>query len=355
MLIKCKKIFVILGDDCNLSCRYCIQNGIKKRGKKVKPQKEVIEWIDKECALTDKTVEVCFFGGEPLLYFDAIKEFVGYHKAENVHFTVITNGKALSAEMVNFFNAHNVGVGISWDGENSHYTRGYDVFDEKTGNKENVLSLNGLGVSAVISSKAYPYDVLKSMQEIDDEYYAIHKSHISPHTDFIFGCNLPDKKMSDLDYGKLKSQVKEIMKEYDRFLKGETVSPCVVQWVANYFENYLSSMSSDSPYCQNGKQILNVDLNGNLYFCHNTREIIGTIYSREDRYLARVKALESMERKQKEDCSKCPVHGVCNICCKLIPKDKVEDCYCKIRREAFSPISDYINNDLAKYAKGGIL
>lgn len=355
MLSPCQRIFVILGDDCNMGCKYCIQHPIVRKQIKKDIDEDVIKWIDEEAKISNRMIDVCFFGGEPLLYFDSIKKIVGYHKSKNIQFRMITNGKALTREMVEFFNSHNVGLNISWDGYNVKETRGYDVFDKEHGNRENIMALDNLGINAVISSKTYPYDALKAMQEIDDEYYEIHHSHIYVHTDFIFGCNLPDPSMEDIDYEKLNDQIKKILKEYDGFVRGGKADHCIIEWMSFYLEGYLWAMSHDeSPYCQNARGILNVDTKGNLYFCHNTRDIIGTIKSKNERYFARVDALESRVNEQKEMCQKCYSYKMCRMCCKLIPKDKIEDHYCKIRREALAPLVDYVEKTLKKYSKEGI-
>lgn len=356
MLRKCGKIFVILGNGCNLSCRYCIQHGIQRKQIKTSVHPDVLKWIDYEAELCDGILDVCFFGGEPLLYFDAIKQFVTCHKRKNLRYHLITNGKALTREMVDFFNSHNVYLTVSWDGDNVLETRGYDVFDDSNGKKDLLFALDDLCVTGVVSSKNYPYDMLKAMQRIDDEYFAVHGSHINVNTDFIFGCNIPDKSLEDIDYEKLDRQVKAIIEEYDRFAKGGEADPCIIQWMTRYLDIYLSYLKDPTfrPYCQNGKRILNVDIKGNLYLCHNTRDLLGTIYSRRDRYDARLEALEGNQEEQGKICEKCTALKACRIVCKLIPFKEREAHYCKLRRAVFTPIVEYVENTLGKYAKEGI-
>lgn len=352
MLRKTKQIFVILGDDCNMACRYCIQHPIVRTQKKAELNPDLLRWIDDTAALTDDMLSICFFGGEPLLYYDTIRKMVGYHKAKNVQYHMITNGRALTREMVDFLNSHNVGLNVSWDG-NGTVTRGYDVFEH---NRDNILALNCLSLNSVISSKSYPYDILKAMQSIDDEYYAVHHNHIGVHTDYIFGCNLPDPSLENIDYGKLDEQMDAILEEYDRYVRGGDVGHCLAEWMTGQLQTYLWSMEHPGidPYCQNGRDILNVDPQGNLYYCHNTREIIGSIYSNTDRYLARVDALESGIDRQREVCRGCKAYPLCRMCCKLIPPDQMEDHYCKLRRFIFTKIIHYIETNLAQYAKEGV-
>lgn len=81
--------------------------------------------------------------------------------------------------------------------------------------------------------------------------------------------------------------------------------------------------------------------------------MIGTIWSRNDRYISRVDALESGVEKQKAVCRQCPAYKLCRICCKLIPPEKREDHYCRLRRAVFAPMAEYIEHTLAGYAKEG--
>ena len=46
-------------------------------------------------------------------------------------YRVISNGKELNNQIVNFFNKHNIVVTLSWDGEKSKENRGFDVIQEK--------------------------------------------------------------------------------------------------------------------------------------------------------------------------------------------------------------------------------
>ena len=53
-------------------------------------------------------------------------------------------------------------------------TRGYDVFAGKEKRKL-LLCIEQLGLSAVLSSKAYPLQILEDFQSISDDYYKIHE------------------------------------------------------------------------------------------------------------------------------------------------------------------------------------
>jgi uncharacterized protein len=83
--------------------------------------RQVIEFIFRH-APPDETIEIGFFGGEPLLEFELIKtitEMILEHPSYNrapVEFTVVTNGTIFSDEMPDFLTRNDFGFGISCDG-----------------------------------------------------------------------------------------------------------------------------------------------------------------------------------------------------------------------------------------------
>lgn len=345
MNYQCKKIFVILGSSCNLSCKYCMQHPIVNTPCPADANPDVVKWIDDISSGKDTPIEVCFYGGEPLLYFGAIKEVVGLSRSNNIMWSIITNGKSITEDVVDFFNAHDFHVAVSWDGSDVKNTRGYDVIKE---NLNNVISIDNLCLTGVATSKTYPFDILKSMQKVDDLYYPVHKKHIGVNIDFVFGHGIVDPEMCKLDKTEVEKQMRGILNEYDRYVRGLDASPVIVQWVTRYLELYVRIHGKDiNPYCQNGLNVLNVDLDGNLYLCHNNRTVIGNIHEPTVRYVERWKRIGNVERR-KSLCNQCRVRDVCGQFCRLAEENVGEKYWCGIRKLILPPMVDYIENQLQK-------
>ena len=94
--------------DCNLACRYCIEDGVKKSiYMDAKGARRVADWlINRVLQLNVKRFTVLFYGGEPLLnpkpmhyIAERLHKFAREH---NVHFgfAITTNGTALGSETV---------------------------------------------------------------------------------------------------------------------------------------------------------------------------------------------------------------------------------------------------------------
>ena len=102
-----KKITLKLGGACNLSCINCHCEPSNY------PLKDsTLNW------LKDQRVSQIFFsGGEPLLYMEDIRrtvEFLG----SGIKYKLVTNGTLLTKELVDWFNANNIAVFVSYDGAN---------------------------------------------------------------------------------------------------------------------------------------------------------------------------------------------------------------------------------------------
>ncbi len=111
--------------DCNLKCSYCFAgDGEYSGGTKLMPlevAKKAVNLLLLKSG-NKKNVEIDFFGGEPMLNFEVVKETVAYAQAEQdkynkeVHFTITTNGTILDEESLKFINKYMDNVVISIDG-----------------------------------------------------------------------------------------------------------------------------------------------------------------------------------------------------------------------------------------------
>lgn len=343
-------IFVMLGTGCNLHCRYCLQQCQELPQLPTEVSPDIIEFI-KETSEENLDgygpLSVHFYGGEPMLYFDKIKEIVEKTEGMNVQYSVITNGVAITKERAEFMNEHNFAVMISWDGPNVKKTRLYDVLEK---NFDNIMSLDNLGLSAVISAESYPRDILEGFNEMDKRYGELHGGrHLAINTDYIFDTGIADKALiNEIDYGRVRQECYDLTKEYIEARKrGEEDLP-QYRWQAMFYNDIswfysnggLEGADIMQARCGNGYNVLNMDLGGNLYACHNIFEPIGDIYSSYFSYLSEVIKGDNVIGTHK-DCNNCPAVAMCYGGCKLLKRDsKEKKSYCAIRKAVFGGVLD---------------
>lgn len=117
-------MYLILSSGCNLGCKYCfIENNEHNNFCESNMSLEVLDVAVKKYIEYIKTEKIekpliLFYGGEPTLNFEAIKETIRIVKESNVYvdYSIVTNGTLLSEQNIKFFVDNNIEIGISIDG-----------------------------------------------------------------------------------------------------------------------------------------------------------------------------------------------------------------------------------------------
>ena len=126
-------VFLMCGTACCVSCRHCMQYSVGLDVHK-------IDFFAKDEVLSDSCVNffknwaeidgehnLVFWGGEPLIYFSAIRKavtmFASLGILDKLNLQLFTNGCLLNEEMVEFFNYYNFMVILSFDGPDETFLR----------------------------------------------------------------------------------------------------------------------------------------------------------------------------------------------------------------------------------------
>ena len=120
-----KALCMHIAHDCNLACKYCFAEEGEYHGRRALMSFEVgKKALDFLVANSGNRVnlEVDFFGGEPLMNWDVVKQLVAYGRSlekpnnKKFRFTLTTNGVLLNDEVMEFVNKEMSNVVLSLDG-----------------------------------------------------------------------------------------------------------------------------------------------------------------------------------------------------------------------------------------------
>ncbi|HYF82049.1 MAG TPA: thioether cross-link-forming SCIFF peptide maturase [Clostridia bacterium] len=120
-----KALCLNIAHDCNIRCGYCFAStGDYHGGRKLMPFTVASKAIDFLLSTSGarKRLEVDFFGGEPLMNFDVVKETVLYARerekeyGKRIGFTITTNGTLLDKDIEEFINGNMDNIVLSIDG-----------------------------------------------------------------------------------------------------------------------------------------------------------------------------------------------------------------------------------------------
>ena len=127
-----KALCLHIAHDCNLACRYCFAGEGEYHGRRAlmsfEVGKKALDFLIANSG-SRKNLEVDFFGGEPLMNWQVVKDLVAYgREQEKLHdkhfrFTLTTNGVLLNDEVMAFCNREMDNVVLSLDGRQEVHDR----------------------------------------------------------------------------------------------------------------------------------------------------------------------------------------------------------------------------------------
>ncbi len=132
-----KALCLHVAHSCNLNCSYCFASQGKYHGERAlmtfEVGKQAFDFLIQNSG-TRRNLEVDFFGGEPTLNLDVVKQLVEYARSiekehgKNFRFTFTTNGMIMDDDLIDWLNREMSNVVLSLDGRkevNDHFRRDY--------------------------------------------------------------------------------------------------------------------------------------------------------------------------------------------------------------------------------------
>ena len=333
-----RTLFLQLGPDCNMSCRHCHQT----------PDKSLCASFDHTLSSDALTViehfiqysqkpefvkqadgsrflfSVSFYGGETLLHWDIIKSLVlsmeqKFHYLSNhsFRFSLISNGLALTQEMVDFFNQYDVVFSFSYDAPYPFAVRGY-VSDSVCALVNKIKSLK-----IVCCGSAYNCDPLLAYRCLKAKFpNAIYTVRMEVLRTF-------DAMPSDIDnydVEKLRYSLKKLF--IAAKLKDSFASTFILHQIQFLFtpqENYFH-MHRGVGYCVAGYREFTMNLDGSVLFCYNSFEVLGHVAKNS---FSEIRAIATDIWRKSYDplCDSCECRDVCYWGCMIIMRDEHNHMY----------------------------
>ncbi len=127
-----KALCLHIAHACNLNCSYCFASQGNYHGERAlmsfEVGKQALDFLIAHSG-TRHNLEVDFFGGEPLMNFDVVKQLVAYARSiekeynKNFRFTLTTNGMLVDEDVIEFANQEMSNVVLSLDGRKEIHDR----------------------------------------------------------------------------------------------------------------------------------------------------------------------------------------------------------------------------------------
>ena len=270
-----KALCLHIAHDCNLACKYCFAEEGEYHGRRALMSYEVgkkaLDFLIANSG-SRRNLEVDFFGGEPLMNWQVVKDLVAYgREQEKLHnkrfrFTLTTNGVLLNDEVQEFVNREMDNVVLSIDGRK-------EVHDRMRPFR------NGKGSYDLVLPKFE-----KLAESRNQEKYYVRGTFTKNNKDFsndvLHLADLGFKQISvepvvgsdEEDYALQAEDLPEIFAEYDK-LAAEMVNRYHTDKDFNFFHFMLDltggpCVAKRLSGCGSGTEYLAVTPWGDLYPCH---------------------------------------------------------------------------------------
>lgn len=346
---------IILTDQCNFRCKYCINSDVYQYSKGYKNNHISFDYIDKALKLYVDNYKstllvnpknrfcISFYGGEPLLEYKTIKYVVEQvrkvYRIEEAFYSITTNGYILNDEMIEYFNDNNFWVNISLDGYKEINDRnrvtidGKGTFDVVVGNilkgKDRLIK-GRLGILLTLDYQVSPrklYSFFQSNPELDSLIVRVN-SVSGVNTDYYLNNRI------------FKNYMQEVEELFYLYLKN---TDCV--FLKSFFESKFLNISNRLHLTDNVLSICNplngkltVAVDGSLHICEkiNANYPIGHVNFGINRDIA-YKYYKELIQLRKSKCQFCEIRGLCSICYAAINGGgdgfNLDDCFCESQME----------------------
>ena len=313
-----KAMCLHIAHDCNLACKYCFAEEGEYHGDRAMMSLDVgMKALDYliEHSGNRRNLEVDFFGGEPLMNWNVVKQLVEYGRSKEeqynkkFRFTLTTNGVLLNDDIIEFMNHEMSNVVLSLDGR-------------KEVNDSMRPFRNGTGSYDYITPK-----LIKVAESRNHKNYYIRGTFTRDNIDFskdvLHFADLGFEQMSiepvvgtsEQPYAIREEDLPAIMDEYDQ-LAVEYISRKKAGKGFEFFHFMIDleqgpCVAKRLSGCGSGTEYLAVTPWGDFYPCHqfvgNDEFLMGNVY-------------DGMNRTDLQEEFK-----LCNV----YAKDKCKDCFAK--------------------------
>ncbi|NLM12713.1 MAG: thioether cross-link-forming SCIFF peptide maturase [Epulopiscium sp.] len=270
-----KALCLHIAHDCNLKCKYCFAGEGEYRGHRslmsAEVGKKAIDFLI-QASQNRRNLEIDFFGGEPLMNFEVVKEIVDYARSieakynKNFRFTITTNGVLLDDEIQAYINEHMHNVVLSIDGRKEVHDRmrytvnhkgSYDIIVPKF--KKIADSRNQTNYYVRGTFTRENLDFAKDVLHLADlGFKQVSVEPVVAPKEMSYALREEDLPMLYEQYEELAKELVRRKKEgqgfnFFHFMIDLTQGPCVAKRLAG---------------CGSGSEYLAVTPEGDLYPCH---------------------------------------------------------------------------------------
>lgn len=323
-----KAMCLHMAHDCNLKCKYCFASQGDFNGPKglmsFEVGKKSLDYLIANSG-NRKNLEVDFFGGEPLLNFDVVKQLVDYGNEQAAkhnklfRFTITTNGVLLDDEKIKYINEHMHNVVLSLDGRKEINDNMRPTLNDK-GSYDVIVPKFQKLIKERDKNKFYYIRGTFTRHNMDFGKDVLHfrdlgfeltsMEPVVDHNENVYALREEDVALVNKEYERFAKDYLEIRKEdrdfkFFHFMIDLSGGPCAIKRISG---------------CGAGLEYLAITPDGDIYPCHqfvgNEDFKMGSLFDEQIAFPKEiVDQFHGCNVETKEDCKSCWAKFYCSGGC----------------------------------------
>lgn len=312
------KCSLSLTQNCNLSCKYCYSGRSHKPDMSLTTAQRIIDFV-LDITTPGQVISFGFFGGEPLLRFELLRDITVYIRKKEqdtgkpINLTITSNGTLLTEPILDFFKRQHIDLCISIDGPakvhnlNRCYRDGLGSFDDVVRNLYLAIDrLDSLQVNAVYGPDTIDYlmETVSFFSEL-----GIDVIHLNPNITTCWDENI---------YQKLELIYMQIAEYYiQTYLYKQELA---INFIDNKIILLLKGGYDCTDKCGMGETELGFAPSGNIYPCErfigegfDSPFCLGTVFSGIDQ--TKLSSVTEHRGNRNSECKICDLQKYCMNWC----------------------------------------
>ena len=329
---------------CNLNCEYCVYSGNynnrthSNKDMSLETAYKAIDYILSHSRDVE-TIAISFYGGEPLLAYDLIKQCVNYTleqaQGRKVHFNFTTNGTLLTEEKLDFLVSNDFSILVSLDGSEKTHNRHRKFAHSKKGSFDvlmkniSYIKLNypeyfkrNISFNTVLDPEQELYEIALFTETNDTVKDSSFSSTVINDVNAKKEIPYSDTFIKQYEYEKFKALLQKLGR-----LKLNDISPLMRGHFSNIkqigimleriSQEHVPTKAHRGGPCMPGVKKIFINADGLLFPCERVSETssatcIGNIESGV--ILEKALSLLNIEKATSDSCQNCWAYAMCDIC-----------------------------------------
>lgn len=302
--MKLLSLCIWLTQACNLQCEYCYERHAPVPFDLEKVQRTVMGlFLDDKMDLDAEEITFAFFGGEPLLEYEAMKEFIAWLEAEiphqNKRYHITTNGTLITREVAEYLAAKHFGMLFSIDGDQEAMLARSDSYDAAVAALQHVWAV---GLNPEANMTFTPQQMNRA---------AINVQHVAD-LGFV-SYNLNHQIGAQYSYTETLEALLAVFRYHMEHLHRQGIRTSALTKVFRAIE----LKEKQGLICGAGKGFVAISPEGDVYPCHKLVLIPGTRLAKTGEQINENERgwWRQFDPLENEACDECAVRGLCAGTC----------------------------------------